>query len=62
MKAITCLAVYPKRIKPWTVFIQLLLKQSEASLVIDDICALPHMKYCLLNYHFRVLLASGLIA
>lgn len=37
-------------------YIRLLLRQSEASLVIDDIYGSPHVKYRL-KYHFRALLS-----
>lgn len=37
-------------------------RKSEASLVIDDIYGLIHMKYCLLKYHLRALLSSQLRA
>lgn len=40
-----------------SLYIRLLLKQSEASLVIDDIYGSAHMKYCLLKHHFRALLS-----
>lgn len=42
---LTRLAVRPKRIKTMhSLYIWVLLRQSEASLVIDDIYGSPHMK------------------
>lgn len=43
---LTCLEVFPRGIKAWTVFIYgfCSVKQSEASLAIDDIYGSSHMK------------------